>query len=282
MSRMSLSAVTVGAPPLPPRQLIYGVGGVGKTTFATSSPRALLLPIAGEDGIGLLPVAAFPTAETWADVMAAFREVYDAAHDYDVLALDSLDRLEALVWAETCRRYGKSDIEAFGYGKGFLLALDVWAELLKGLDAIRRKRLMQVVLIAHAEIRRFDDPNADPYDRYQPKLHKGASALVVEWADLVGFCHYETLVKRSDAGFNKSVARGIGSGRRVLGVEERPSYIAKNRYQLPATLPLEWAAVQQAIAASAARLRPATSVAATIPAPAPEAADASVPVPTAA
>ena len=37
---------------------------------------------------------------------------------------------------------------------------------------------MTVILVGHAEIKRFDSPETEPYDRYQPKLHARASALI--------------------------------------------------------------------------------------------------------
>lgn len=92
---------------------------------------------------------------------------------------------------------------------------------------------MQVVLIAHSEVRRYDSPETDPYDRYGIKLHKGAFALWQEWADMVLFCNYKTSIHTADVGFNKEIKRGEGAGERVVYTEERPAYLAKNRWGLP-------------------------------------------------
>ena len=45
---------------------------------------------------------------------------------------------------------------------------------------------------------------------------------------------------KADVGFNKRVNRAVGSGERLIHTTERPAFIAKNRYGLPDTLPLDW------------------------------------------
>lgn len=106
---------------------------------------------------------------------------------------------------------------------------------------------MVCILIAHTEIKRFDSPETEPYDRYQPKLQTRSSALVREWCDAVLFANYRTIVKKDDVGFNKTVSRGISTGERLLFTSERPAYMAKNRYNLPESLALSWSAFETAI-----------------------------------
>ena len=106
---------------------------------------------------------------------------------------------------------------------------------------------MTVILLAHNTIKRFDSPEVEPFDRYQPKLQERSNAVVREWADAVMFANYKTIVKKDDVGFNKTVARGISSGERMLFTTERPAYMAKNRYNLPDSIPLTWDAFANAI-----------------------------------
>jgi hypothetical protein len=106
---------------------------------------------------------------------------------------------------------------------------------------------MASILLAHCEIKRFDSPEVEPYERYQPKLQARSSALVQEWCDMVLFCNFKTIVKSSDVGFNNKVARGISTGERLLYTTERPAYLAKNRYSLSDSLPLDWSALAEAM-----------------------------------
>jgi len=118
--------------------------------------------------------------------------------------------------------------------------------VLDDLTALRAKG-MASILLAHCEIKRFDSPEVEPYERYQPKLQARSSALVQEWCDVVGFANYKTIVKSSDVGFNNKVSRGISTGERLLYTSEKPAYLAKNRYSLPDSLPLDWSALADAM-----------------------------------
>lgn len=257
----SLNGITVGTTLRPPRLVLYGVHGIGKTTFATSAPNPIVLRT--EDGLGTIRAATFPDVATYYEqVLGLLRDLYTETHNYQTLVLDSLDWLEPLVWSRTAMLGNKEHIEDFGFGKGYIQADAVWAEILTGLSALN-KRGMTIILLAHAEIKRFDAPDTEPYDRYQIKLHKRAADLVQEWADVVAFAHYEVFTQQTDAGFGKTVNRGVGAGRRLLALEERPAYRAKNRYNLPAVISLDWAEFAAACA-------PAFASAAGPVAPAPE------------
>ena len=128
------------------------------------------------------------------------------------------------------------------YAKGYVFALDAWREVLAGLDALRSERGMQVILIAHAAVEKFANPETETYDRYAPRLNKHASALVQEWCDEVLFATYRVLTKSTDEGFNRKRIQGVGSGERVLKATERPAHVAKNRLGLPDELPLDFRA----------------------------------------
>jgi AAA domain len=106
---------------------------------------------------------------------------------------------------------------------------------------------MAIVQIAHTDIKRFDSPESEPYDRYVIKLHTKASALLQEHSDIVLFANYRISTVKSDVGFNKKVTRALGSGERLLHTAERPAFLAKNRYALPETLPMSWAALAEAM-----------------------------------
>lgn len=235
---ISLASLRRGGETRPPRILVYGVAGVGKTQLAADAPNPVFLQT--EDGLGRIDAATFGLLRSFDAVMEALGSLYTQEHDHQTVVLDSLDWLEPLVWQHTAQAHNQPDIESFGYGKGYLAALDTWRSFLDGVNALRDERGMGVILIAHAEIRRFDSPETEPYDRYQPKLHRGASALVQEHVDAVLFANYRVSTLKSDVGFNKKVVRGVSGGDRLLHTAERPAFLAKNRFGLAETLPLSW------------------------------------------
>jgi hypothetical protein len=249
---MSQLATIITAPRmLPPRVLLYGPHGIGKTTFGAKADAPIIIQT--EEGADTLNVPRFTLCKTYAELEGAITTLYNEAHPYQTLVLDSIDWLEPLVHARTCDKGGKKNVEDFGYGKGYQFADEIWRDVLGGFDALRRDKGMSIILLGHAEIKRFDDPQAVSYDRYQPKLHKLANALIQEWCDAILFANYRTVVIEQEVGFNKERARGIGSGERIVNTQERPAWIAKNRYNLPLELPLSWAAFVQALSASFAQ-----------------------------
>lgn len=137
-------------------------------------------------------------------------------------------------------KLGVESIEDIGYAKGYVFALTNWREVLAGLDALRNERGMHVILIARAQIERFANPETDTYDRYSPRLHKQASALVQEWADEVLFATYSVHTKSTDEGFGRRRIKGIGTGERIIRTTERPAHVAKNRLGLPDEIPLDY------------------------------------------
>lgn len=262
---ISLSNVRRGVEIKPPRILVYGPHGVGKTTFGAQAPAPILVPL--EDGAGMLDVPRFPLLKSYAEVVEALNSLGADEHEHQTVIVDSLDWLEPMVQAETCARNGWKDIEQPGYGKGYIACNTVWVEFFSLLQALRDFRNMQVILIAHQEVKTFQDPSTDPYDRYQIKLHKGASAIAQEWADAIFFCTFKTIVQKSKGAFNRENVRGVGHGDRVIYTQERPSHYAKNRYNLPYELPLSYSAFTTALG---------------LPAPAAAQAEASAAVETAA
>ena len=225
-----------------PRVMIYGPHGLGKTTFGAGAPNPIF--ILTEDGLGRLEVEHFPLAVAYNDVIGAISALYSEDHNFQTVVIDSLDWLDNLIWSDI---HSKHDEKALAYGKGAVIAAEYWRGILEGLSALPDEKSMAIVLIAHSEIKRFDSPEVEPYERYQPKLQARSSALVQEWCDAVFFCNYKTIVKKEDVGFNREVSRGITTGERLIYTTEKPAYLAKNRYALPENLPLTWDAFASAL-----------------------------------
>jgi hypothetical protein len=211
-------------PPL--KCVLYGVGGIGKTSFGATFEKPILLPV--EDGGSNIDIDAFPRVTTLEDVVSAINALH-GDHSYKTLIVDSLDWLEPLIWAATCAEHSKASIEAFGYGKGYIEADKSWRFVMGGFDSLRANKGMNIVCIAHSVVIKTEPPDADQYDRYTMKLHKRAGGLWHEWADLVAFIAYKINVIATKT----EKTRGIGTGDRVIHTVERPAWDAKNRWSLP-------------------------------------------------
>ncbi len=233
-----LSSIVTGPRPGPRRLLVYGTAGIGKSTFASCAPAPIVVQT--EDGCGEIDCHRFPVAQSLDEVLSSLAALYQEDHPYRTVVIDSLDWLERLIHAKVCTLKQVASIEDIGYGKGYTFAISHWRDVLDGLSALRDQRGLTVILIAHAKIERFEDPQTEAYDRYVPRLHKTASALISEWCDEVLFANYRVFTKSQDEGFNRTRVQGLGSGERVLKTTERPAHLAKNRLNLPDELPLAW------------------------------------------
>lgn len=246
-----LNRVQRGRTPKPPRLLVYGTEGIGKSTFAGQAPRPIFIQT--EDGLDEINCDKFPLAATYDDVSAALQELRIQPHDYETVVIDSLDWLERLVWDKLCAQYGVNSIEKVdgGYARGYTHALTLWREIIDHLNVLRSARGMVVALIAHSKVERFEDPESSPYDRYSPRLHKHAGALISEWCDAVLFATRKFRTASEDAGFGRkrTIAQAIGKdgGERVLRTVGGPSCVAKNRYGIIDDLPLSWPAFVHAL-----------------------------------
>jgi hypothetical protein len=242
MSR--LSGIQHGRASKPPRVLVYGTEGIGKSTFAAGAPKPVF--IATEDGLDEIECDRFPLATSYEEVLGTLIELRTQEHDYESVVIDSLDWLERLIWDRVCQESGVKSIEKAdgGFAKGYVHALTYWREIIDHLNLLRSQNSMVVVLIAHAKVEKFEDPESSPYDRYSPRLHKHAAALVCEWCDAVFFATRKFRTQTEDAGFNRkrTIAHAIGKdgGERVLRTVGGPSCVAKNRFGITGELPLAW------------------------------------------
>lgn len=223
--------------------MLYGVQGVGKSTWANSAPGAVFVPT--EEGLNDIECSRFPLAKSFDEVMGRLRQLAEEPHEFKTVVIDSLDWLEQLIWEHVCKEKGVKHIDDVGYGKGYTAALGSWNKLLAALDYLREHRGTTIVLLAHAKVEKYENPETDAYDRYSPRLNKHASAIIQEWCDEVFFACYKVYTRESDAGFNRKVTKALGGDERIIRTAEKPFAVAKNRLGMPDEVEMSWLVYSQ-------------------------------------
>jgi hypothetical protein len=254
MEKMMLEKIQKGRINKPARILVYGVDKIGKSTFAADAPNPIFL--CAEDGSAELDVARLPEPTSFQEVLSFLGALLKEPHEYQTFVVDTADWLAPLIHAEviakappdkTGRRPVAIDDASLGFGKGINAAVDLWRVLLARLGELREKRGMHVIMLAHAVIKPFKNPEGDDYDRYELKISRAEGGLLKEWSDAVMFAKQELLSVASQApGARKVKIKGISDGTRYLFTQWCPAYEAGNRYNLPDRIPLDWDAFWEA------------------------------------
>lgn len=234
--------ITRGIQNKPIKAVIYGPEGIGKTTFASQFPDPLFVDVEGSTT--RMDVARTDTPTSLAMLLGILTEIRDHNPGCKTVVIDTADWAERLCIKTVCDKYKKTGIEEFGYGKGYTYVYEEFGCILNLLNDIA-DRGVNVVLTAHAAIRKFEQPDEmGSYDRWELKMINSPKcnvcAMIKEWADLVLFANYKTTVISTDKEGKKNKARG---GQRVMYTTHDPCWDAKNRFGLAPELPFEFAQI---------------------------------------
>lgn len=218
------------------RIVIYGPGGIGKTTLSATAPGpvaffdlddslAVLKPQLA--GLDIMPVN---FDGTWPGMMNA---LYTPGWDgVKTIVVDTGTRAEELAVAHTLATTPKEkdakgkSVEDYGYGKGYTYVYDTFLPLLAALN-VHAKQGRHVIIVCHDCTTNVPNPAGEDWIRYEPRLQSptsGKSSIrlrVREWADHVLFLGYDIIANK------EGKARGGES--RTIYPQERPFCMAKSR-----------------------------------------------------
>lgn len=233
--------ITSGKIASPQRVVVYGTEGVGKTLFASKFPKAVFIDTEGSTEH--YDVQRLPKPYTWEILANDIKYVLDNPTCCKTLVIDTADWAEKLCVKHIVEKSNKKSIEDFGYGKGYVYLYEEFEKLLRMLDEVRSKGV-NIVLCAHARVRKFEQPHEfGPYDRWELKLNKEVASMVKEWADMVLFANFETLIVRDDKG--KAKAQG---NKRVMFTTHHSCWDAKNRAGLDNKLDFDFKEIEHIFA----------------------------------
>ena len=245
---MTKFKITGGMLPAPLKVVLYGVEGIGKSSFAARFPQPVFIDTEG--GTGRLDVQRLPAPDSWQMLLDEAAAAADGQVPCQTLVLDTADWAEKLCMAGVCARFKVKGIEDIGYGKGYTYVKEDFARLLDVLDGVIASG-RHVVVVAHAAVAKFEQPDAvGSYDRWVMKTSKQVAPLLREWCDMLLFANYKTVVEKSGAG---PAAKNKASGaRRVLYTTHNACWDGKNRFGLPDEVPFDYESIRAIVESNSA------------------------------
>ena len=206
--------------------VVYGTGGIGKSTLVSGAPGVVFIDLAKEtESIDAERIGGI---ETWNDLRALLQS--DELDDAKTIAIDSATAAEELCRTHICatiRTDSKGtvarSIEDYGYGKGATFLAEEWRRFLSDLN-VHRSVGRNIILTAHERIGKVPNPNGEDYIRFEPRLYSAGNASIMhitkEWADHVLFVSYDVAAVEGKA---------KGSGSRAIYTTETATHMAKSR-----------------------------------------------------
>ena len=231
--------------------VVYGQEGVGKSTFASRFPDPVFIDTEGSTK--QLDVARFDAPTSWEMLMQQVEYIKKNPSGFRTLVVDTADWAEKLCIKSICDKAKKEGIEDFGYGKGYVYVQEEFGKLLNKLSEVIEVGI-NVVVTAHAQMRKVEQPDEmGSYDRWELKLTKQCSPLLKEWADLLLFANYKTIVVST----SKDKYKGQGGQQRIMYTTHSASWDAKNRHGLPDVLPFDFDQIAHLLPGNVAPVMPA-------------------------
>jgi len=227
----------------PINMILHGTHGIGKSTFGANANNPIF--VTGEE-IEEVDANKFPKCLSWDDFIGYIKFIRDDRHDYKTLVIDTLDSIESLLHKHIIKEDEAKDMATAcgGFGKSYTLANQMFTELRdEYLSVIREKRNMNIIMLCHSTKNKVEDPlTMSSYDVFEMKLHKnskgfGAYTIFSEWVSIIAFANF-IVYRTEDKKTKKDYA--IGDGERTLFCSPKPAYDAKNRFNFPDEMILNW------------------------------------------
>ena len=227
-SGSKLGSATGGKILRPQFNIVYGPEGVGKTTLASTIPKAIWID--NELGSGNVDVTRYPLSDnSFTSVCSALRDIIaNGKGAYEHIVIDSVSALEVATARHVMAENGWTSIEDPGYAKGYVKA----AEALEALIDIIRSATdngFSVTMLAHAHVAGFKNPSGEDYDTYTIRADKKFAAKLFQNADNVGFMNFADLTSKKKGELK---AKAVATDGIKLHMNHSASFYAKNRLDI--------------------------------------------------
>lgn len=216
--------------------LLYGPPGVGKTTFASQAPGAIVLQVKDHSldvlvRSGVMSPVPSVNAENWDDALGFLDYLEEGKHEYRVLIIDGASGLEAFCDDSTREDEFKDDLRKYlDFGKGPIFSASRWADFLNKVDRLKAKG-MTVMLLAHRGVSEVKNADGTNYYKFVPSMNEKKYVPTLAYTDAILRMDYPIAIK--DVNDLTGKGKAVGGTQRVLYCTGEASFDAKNRLNLP-------------------------------------------------
>jgi len=230
---------TAGFFGMPPVALVcYGPPGVGKTDWASRFPDPGFIIDPQEEGIRELvqfrrcPEPVFiEEADNWERTLDLCNDIAGGSYDIKTAVFDSLTGFEKLCFHHHCDEHFEGDWSSKGFysyqqGPKNAAKTDI-PEWLDALNAIRKAGI-NVVVIAHSQVKPYNNPEGPDFDRYSTVCDKETWQQIHRWSKCVLFYNYHIDLDRK----GPRTKANMENEARFIYTVWSPAYDAKNQWGL--------------------------------------------------
>ena len=132
-----------------------------------------------------------------------------------------------------------ASLASFQYGQGYQKMIPLWDQFLEKLKNLWEHKKITIILLGHFKEKREEHLTGASYMQYQINLYEKASELLRNWCSCVLFAEDEIELKDETVEFNRKISK-VSKSTRVLHTDGGTTFLAKNTYNLPSKLPLNW------------------------------------------
>lgn len=155
--------------------VVYGESGIGVSTLLARKADLIVL-------LGNTRFSSAKKTVRAVDLQGLNDILVDAeVNNFKNIVIDHLDALEEMIQKYTCKKYNKECIEDFGYGQGYVYALNIFRKILSLIFSLKEKG-HNIYFAAHSTTLNINDHNGC-FNYYDVLLDKRSLASLKSSVD---------------------------------------------------------------------------------------------------
>lgn len=245
----------------PIKGFIHGVNGSGKTRIFSQMPAPCLADVDGNaeripDKNIVPPGSIFDKHRitTFSEIISLVDDLTNDPHPFKSFGIDTLTTLNNLCLEQVRENYKGDKEKLSSYGTDYKLCAVEMMNLCKKLDDLRNKRRMNILILCQSRLITVQDPMVKIFTRWEPDVNEATSRIFLDWASFVFYARKPVEFKDDEQAKKGTATKGsktrvmpYNAGPHYLYTDGNAAYCAKNVYNLPSRIEMDWHTVAEHI-----------------------------------